>query len=250
MVEVKCAICGAGRKISFTKLDKYGAQISYADCRSCGVSTMGGALFNYGEQYAVTSSKAASRLKAEFILRCLFKCNVKINETTRILDFGCGTGEVDQCLKEISDIDIVSFDPYFHPNSDWENIHYDCIILIDVIEHIENPIEVFQKLRSVLKPDGKIIVCTPNLNHWTRKFLRGRWPHFHSEHVVLYTNAGFQKFCSNQGFDFCELPIRKKFSLGYLLSVFSGKSKEINFLFDNVTVKLATGDMVYCLQRR
>ncbi len=42
---------------------------------------------------------------------------------------------------------------------------YDYIVILDVLEHIRNPLEVLQKVRSLLKPEGKLLLSIPNIAH-------------------------------------------------------------------------------------
>jgi SAM-dependent methyltransferase len=53
----------------------------------------------------------------------------------------------------------------------------DCIIYGDVLEHLRDPWAVLQRHAEALTPDGVILICIPNLEHWTfaEKLLRGTW---------------------------------------------------------------------------
>ncbi len=42
---------------------------------------------------------------------------------------------------------------------------FDTIILLDVLEHIEEDVELLQRLRSYLAPDGRLILKVPALNY-------------------------------------------------------------------------------------
>lgn len=53
--------------------------------------------------------------------------------------------------------------------SDWysklENERYDYIVMLDVIEHLRFPVELFHRLRNLLKETGTILLSTPNIAH-------------------------------------------------------------------------------------
>ena len=40
---------------------------------------------------------------------------------------------------------------------------FDCIICLDILEHLSRPDVVLSRLKQILSPDGKIIVCLPNI---------------------------------------------------------------------------------------
>ena len=42
---------------------------------------------------------------------------------------------------------------------------YDYIICADVLEHLHNPDKVLERLKSLLKPDGSILISIPNFTH-------------------------------------------------------------------------------------
>lgn len=42
---------------------------------------------------------------------------------------------------------------------------YDYIIILDVLEHVRNPLEVLQKVTYLLKTDGQLLVSIPNIAH-------------------------------------------------------------------------------------
>lgn len=90
------------------------------------------------------------------------------------LDFGCGSGEtVDAALKRgarsAMGYDVV---PFTSPNPNFTHEFsqleargpFDVVLLYDVLDHIvnEEPVQVLQKLKSILSPDGTMYLrCHP-----------------------------------------------------------------------------------------
>jgi 2-polyprenyl-3-methyl-5-hydroxy-6-metoxy-1,4-benzoquinol methylase len=102
----------------------------------------------------------------------------------RVIDFGCGSGldainlartgatvtgvEVSTDLIEIArlraqsenvEVDFLNLDS----RSAWQRMDfYDAVIAVDVLEHVEDPNEVFKVCQSILRPGGILILTTPN----------------------------------------------------------------------------------------
>ncbi|HTI82924.1 MAG TPA: methyltransferase domain-containing protein [Acetobacteraceae bacterium] len=53
----------------------------------------------------------------------------------------------------------------------------DCIIYGDVLEHLRDPWAVLRRHAEALSDDGVILVCVPNMEHWSfaERLLRGTW---------------------------------------------------------------------------
>ena len=43
----------------------------------------------------------------------------------------------------------------------------DCIIYGDILEHLRDPWAVLERQAEALTPDGVILICIPNLEHWS-----------------------------------------------------------------------------------
>ncbi len=70
---------------------------------------------------------------------------------------------------------------------------FDAIVMWDVIEHIWDPAEAFQKLFACLKPSGYLFISTPNLDALTAKML-GRYWWFMTppEHTGLFSQRSLE----------------------------------------------------------
>jgi len=56
--------------------------------------------------------------------------------------------------------------------------YFDMVLLIDIIEHIIDPIVALAEIHRTLTPQGRLIINTPNIAKWTRriKLLFGYFP--------------------------------------------------------------------------
>lgn len=76
------------------------------------------------------------------------------------LDYGCGTAPVISKLLKDKGYQVELYDPYFHSNEKYMNYQYDYIFSCEVFEHFYNPKQEIEKLLSILKPTGSLLVMT------------------------------------------------------------------------------------------
>jgi SAM-dependent methyltransferase len=76
------------------------------------------------------------------------------------LDFGSGTGPVITKVLKERGYRIETYDPYFDNRPEVLNEVYDYIACCEVVEHFHSPYLEFQRLRSLLKPNGKLYIMT------------------------------------------------------------------------------------------
>ena len=117
--------------------------------------------------------------------------NIVLNQ--KVLDVGCATGYLGQFLKNNLDVEVVGVDYQdYHLNEakkrnvysdlikldlnsfegelDKYTFYFDRIVLCDVLEHLNNPMEVLRKLSRFLKSDGKFLIDIPNIAHASVKY--------------------------------------------------------------------------------
>ena len=77
----------------------------------------------------------------------------------------------------------------------------DCIIYGDVIEHLRDPWTVLRRHVEALSDDGTILICVPNLEHWSfaDRLLRGTWDYEPSGLLDAHASALVQPGDHAQG---------------------------------------------------
>jgi SAM-dependent methyltransferase len=67
---------------------------------------------------------------------------------------------------------------------------FDCIIATHVIEHVYDPLKFLGDVAGHARPNGKIVLATPDMNSILRKVMGRRWPSFKIPEHILYFDAG------------------------------------------------------------
>jgi ubiquinone/menaquinone biosynthesis C-methylase UbiE len=102
------------------------------------------------------------------------------NEDQHIADIGCGEGiTLEKVTRLFPDKDFIGVDPLQENllicarhnlkitggdvyNLPFRNRSFDCVLLLEVIEHLSNPSSAISEINRILKPVGKLIVIFPN----------------------------------------------------------------------------------------
>ncbi|HKQ47198.1 MAG TPA: class I SAM-dependent methyltransferase [Phycisphaerae bacterium] len=113
----------------------------------------------------------------------------------RILDYGCGSGNLVLYLRSRGYSGAEGYDPY-GDSAGWGNAavlradSFDCVCLQDVIEHVEDAGSLLKKLAGLLTSQGILLVGTPSADEID---LGKTHRHLHQLHVPyhlhLYTRA-------------------------------------------------------------
>ncbi|AVR45911.1 methyltransferase [Christiangramia fulva] len=104
--------------------------------------------------------------------------------TSRGLDFGCGTGPVATTELKKQGFEISLYDPYFMPDPQVLKSKYDFIFCSEVMEHFHKPASEFALLKSLLKDQGKIY-CKTSL--WNENIDFETWYYKNDPtHVIFY----------------------------------------------------------------
>ncbi|WP_375561978.1 class I SAM-dependent methyltransferase [Bernardetia sp. OM2101] len=108
------------------------------------------------------------------------------------LDYGCGTGPVISKILHDKNYQVELYDPYFHPNENYLNYQYDYIFSCEVFEHFYNPKQELEKLLSILKPTGSLLIMTLVYDVETDANFKDWYYRKDPTHVFIYTEKTVQ----------------------------------------------------------
>ncbi len=72
------------------------------------------------------------------------------------------------------------------PNPALRPGQFDLIFMVDVIEHVGNPLELLRQCARLLSRDGKLLLVTPDLDSLAARVTGGKWWHFRVAHIGYF----------------------------------------------------------------
>ena len=122
------------------------------------------------------------KIESENKLGTRFKTTLKMIEGKDVLDVGCAAGHLTRHIAKkgfrVHGIDVLEdsiqiaeeFNKF--PNTTYEvrdlitnplpSESFDCITFLETIEHVENPAGFLKEFNRILRPNGVLIISTPN----------------------------------------------------------------------------------------
>jgi SAM-dependent methyltransferase len=99
---------------------------------------------------------------------------------------------------------------------------FDCVLAIQVIEHVYEPLLFVERLANHTKPGGHIVLATPDIGGALRKTLGRNWPSFKvPEHVMYFDFPTLSALMSRAGLrQIRRLPYPHAFPLGLIAAKF------------------------------
>jgi 2-polyprenyl-3-methyl-5-hydroxy-6-metoxy-1,4-benzoquinol methylase len=166
----------------------------------------------YGEAYRELYTKHWWwRSRTEFILKTLRELPGS-GTRNEILDIGCGDGLFFDRLAEFGNVEgvepspelvskdnphrdrihICPFDANFQPDK-----RYSLVLMLDVLEHLPNPVAALRHALDLLHPDGQAIITVPAfMSLWTSHDVL-------NHHYTRYTKSRFRIVAEQAGFRIC-----------------------------------------------
>ena len=177
MKQRKCPICNK-EKFSTIYSENNKNNLKYAFCENCyfilknPIGKIYKESFYSNKIYYSAKDPKSLSLKRRFAdilreIRSEFK-----SKNIEILDFGCGNGNFLNYLKKKGYNKLSGYELYLNEikknkifiTNQLKKLKktYNIITLNHVLEHVENPLKTIQKVKSLLKPDGFIIIEVPD----------------------------------------------------------------------------------------
>ena len=66
---------------------------------------------------------------------------------------------------------------------------FEVVTLIDVIEHVPDPVDLMRRIKSVMAPDGICVVVTPDVNSVAARLMGWKWWHFRAAHIGYFNKS-------------------------------------------------------------
>jgi SAM-dependent methyltransferase len=94
----------------------------------------------------------------------------------------------------------------------------DALVMLDVLEHLSDPMEVLRKLRPSLDDEGLLALSTVNVDSLHARGRRGNWPWFIRSHLHYFRPTTLVQMLRAAGFEMVEWSVvPRTFHLSYLL---------------------------------
>lgn len=244
-----CWVCGTTRQIIVRKSTRgtplssnlfkitdahYGQTDTIYQCQTCGFRQCHdlGQVLDFYEKLE-DKDYEASRAPRIIQAQCILKTLPIHSLSKRLLDIGAGSGILveeaqklgyiaegvepsewlcDQAVKRGLQIHLGTL-PHVNLSPP-----YDVVTLIDVIEHVSNPVELLNLTYQVMAENGFGVVVTPDVGSLTARLMGYRWWHYRIAHIGYFNRATLELALTNANFKPLFV-VRPKwyFSIAYLI---------------------------------
>ena len=142
----------------------------------------------------------------------------------RVLDFGSGVGDfADAAARQGAEVVAVEADPVARALAARRGVRvyraladlpresvtrrYDLIALVDVLEHVRDPLALLTELRALLRPGGALYLSVPNHRAPQPRLLGARWDQANNPtHLFLFCPRSVRQLLGRAGFAGSYLP--------------------------------------------
>jgi len=163
-------------------------------------------------------------------------------EKNNVLDVGCGIGyfsrflegryntytgtdiiqeniDIAKKLFKKKSVEFTTENIFSEKNERIKKNYYDYVIALELIEHVENPGTVIQKLKEFIKPKGHLIISTPNaisitnilwnFKHRNTIIKQYDFNGTQTDHLMTWDRQTLQSLLVKQGFEIIAITTSK-----------------------------------------
>lgn len=86
---------------------------------------------------------------------------------------------------------------------------FDVVVLSNVLEHVENPVQMLREVCERLAPGGEVWISCPNASSWARRVFGRSWINWHPPfHLVHFSRRTLSESLSRAGFEVASVETR------------------------------------------
>ncbi len=102
---------------------------------------------------------------------------------------------------------------------------FDLVTMWDVIEHVPDPRALLTQARAMMRPEGRLIVETQNVDSRFANLLGRKWHHYkHEEHIYHFNPKTIRRVLDQAGFE-----------IESMTSAFAGKYVSLGFIAERAS---------------
>ncbi len=76
----------------------------------------------------------------------------------------------------------------------------DVVTLLDIIEHLAEPLELLRAIHPLLRPQGLLVLVTPDIDSLAARVLGRRWWHHRIAHINFFSLPSLERLLKASGF--------------------------------------------------
>ncbi|MEI6454920.1 MAG: class I SAM-dependent methyltransferase [bacterium] len=233
-VRSKCEVCGSPEFSHYLTVKDYflsGESFEIVQCTVCGFRYINPRppeseieKYYQSDEYIshnaqkVTLTTTLYKTARFFAIRDKFRIIKSYSNGIRLLDIGCGTGELlSYCAGknyQVKGVEVNDgareFARNFHHLEVTKNLtdlnssseKFDVISLWHVLEHFYLLNESIQMIRDILLPGGTLIIALPNCNSWDARYYKEYWAAYDvPRHLSHFSYPTFKLLAHRNGFE-------------------------------------------------
>lgn len=227
-----CYLCGSKTSLLYNFVSKKGKTRSILECQNCdllrtfpipnknNLKAIYSKEFKYDviKQSEVFRSKILEKLKEKLIVRPLLKdlaISFKENSNPTLLDIGCSTGWITSIANDVGfnakgleanpnaaaiAREKFGLDVYegFVEDLDIEQ-RFDAVVMFHVLEHFVDPIATLEKVKSILKENGKLLIVVPNAKSIGTKIFKENYNWNIKHHISFFSEKSLEMTLQKSG---------------------------------------------------